>query len=68
MNNEEGQQRDGPKRTLIEDPPPHYECSFCGKAREEVKRLIAGPNMVYICNECVTLCNTLLTEDDPAET
>jgi len=30
-------------------------CSFCGKSQEEVKKLIAGPN-VYICNECVVLC------------
>jgi ATP-dependent Clp protease ATP-binding subunit ClpX len=38
-------------------------CSFCGKSQEEVKKLIAGPN-VYICNECVVLCKDILIEDD----
>jgi ClpX C4-type zinc finger len=37
---------------------PNY-CSFCGKSRNEVKRLIAGPN-VFICDECVALCNDIL--------
>ncbi len=65
----EGQQRGGPIRTLIDGPPPHYACSFCSKPREEVEHLIAGPNEVYICNECVTLCNKILTEEEgPAET
>ncbi len=65
----EGQQRGGPIRTLIDGPPPHYACSFCGKPREEVEHLIAGPNGVYICDECVTLCNKILTEaEGPAET
>lgn len=36
-------------------------CSFCGKTNAEVETLIAGPN-VYICNECVLLCNTILGE------
>jgi len=37
-------------------------CSFCGKSRAEVKRLIAGPT-VYICNECVDLCNDIIAEE-----
>ena len=37
-------------------------CSFCGKRQEQVERLIAGPN-VYICNECVDLCNSILAEE-----
>jgi len=37
-------------------------CSFCGKAQDEVKKLIAGP-MVYICNECVSLCNEIIEEE-----
>src|SRR3989441_766566 len=37
-------------------------CSFCGKGREEVRKLIAGPT-VYICDECVDLCNDIITED-----
>ena len=38
-------------------------CSFCGKRQEQVKRMMSGPNNVYICNECVDLCNTLIHED-----
>ena len=37
-------------------------CSFCGKGREEVRKLIAGPT-VYICDECVDLCNDIITEE-----
>jgi len=37
-------------------------CSFCGKGREEVRKLIAGPT-VYICDECVGLCNGIIAED-----
>jgi len=37
-------------------------CSFCGKSRTEVKRLIAGPS-IYICNECVNLCNDIIAEE-----
>ena len=38
-----------------------YTCSFCGKAKDEVKTLIAGPNQ-YICNECVDLCYDIIHE------
>ena len=38
-------------------------CSFCGKEQAKVKKLIAGPN-IYICNECVDLCNDILKEED----
>jgi len=37
-------------------------CSFCGKGQQEVKKLIAGPS-VYICDECVALCNEIIAED-----
>jgi ATP-dependent Clp protease ATP-binding subunit ClpX len=37
-------------------------CSFCGKSQKEVEKLIAGPN-VYICNECIDLCNDIISED-----
>jgi ATP-dependent Clp protease ATP-binding subunit ClpX len=37
-------------------------CSFCGKSQEEVKKLIAGP-AVYICDECVALCNDIISEE-----
>jgi hypothetical protein len=40
-------------------------CSFCGKAQKEVKKIIAGPS-VYICNECIALCNQILAEESPA--
>ena len=37
-------------------------CSFCGKNQEEVKKLIAGPS-VYICDECIGLCNEIIAEE-----
>ncbi|HEY5716834.1 MAG TPA: ClpX C4-type zinc finger protein, partial [Psychromonas sp.] len=37
-------------------------CSFCGKSQHEVKKLIAGPS-VYICNECVDLCDDIIREE-----
>ena len=37
-------------------------CSFCGKSQKEVRKLIAGPS-VYICDECVELCNDIITEE-----
>jgi len=39
-------------------------CNFCGKKKFEVERLISGPG-VWICNECVVLCNEILEEDHP---
>ena len=41
-------------------------CSFCGKEQSKVKKLIAGPN-IYICNECVDLCNDILLEENKNE-
>lgn len=38
------------------------KCSFCGKSQDQVKRLIAGPN-VYICDECIELCQEIITEE-----
>ena len=37
-------------------------CSFCGKSQHEVRKLIAGPS-VYICDECVDLCNDIIREE-----
>jgi ATP-dependent Clp protease ATP-binding subunit ClpX len=37
-------------------------CSFCGKSRDAVEKLISGPG-VYICNECIELCNRILAEE-----
>ena len=41
-----------------------YRCSFCGKGQDEVKRLIAGPGAVYICDECVELCREIIEEEE----
>jgi len=41
-----------------------YRCSFCGKGQEEVRRLIAGPGSVYICDECVELCREIIDEEE----
>jgi ATP-dependent Clp protease ATP-binding subunit ClpX len=41
-------------------------CSFCGKSQHEVKKLIAGPS-VFICDECIDLCNDIVREEVPAE-
>ena len=46
----------------FDDEDGQLECSFCGKSQDEVKKLIAGPG-VYICNECVELCNDILEEE-----
>ena len=43
------------------------KCSFCGKGQEEVKKLIAGPT-VYICNECIELCNEIIEDELAVET
>ncbi|MBX7079186.1 MAG: ATP-dependent Clp protease ATP-binding subunit ClpX [Nannocystaceae bacterium] len=40
----------------------NLSCSFCGKSQKEVKKLIAGPS-VYICDECISLCNDILAEE-----
>ncbi len=44
------------------DKSDSLRCSFCGKNQEEVKKLIAGPN-VYICDECVELCSDIMIEE-----
>jgi ATP-dependent Clp protease ATP-binding subunit ClpX len=41
-------------------------CSFCGKSQHEVKKLIAGPS-VFICDECIELCNDIIRDEIPAE-
>ena len=43
-----------------------YHCSFCGKNQDQVKRLIAGPGAVYICDECVELCREIISEESDA--
>ena len=41
-----------------------YHCSFCGKNQDQVRRLIAGPGAVYICDECVDLCREIIDEEN----
>jgi len=40
-----------------------YRCSFCGKRQDQVKKLIAGPKDVFICEDCVTLCKQIIDEE-----
>jgi ATP-dependent Clp protease ATP-binding subunit ClpX len=49
------EERDSPRSRQL-------RCSFCGKDKEKTQKLIAGPG-VYICNECVELCNRILAEE-----
>jgi ATP-dependent Clp protease ATP-binding subunit ClpX len=42
---------------------PMVHCSFCGKTEKQVHKLIAGPNGVYICDECIDLCDEILAEE-----
>jgi ClpX C4-type zinc finger protein len=39
-------------------------CSFCGKSKNQVAKLVAGPG-VYICDQCIALCNRVIAEDRP---
>ncbi len=48
-------------------PPGGHRCSFCGRSHDEVDRLIAGPDNVFICNYCVELCHNLLADEDFVE-
>jgi ATP-dependent Clp protease ATP-binding subunit ClpX len=49
------------------DSLSNLNCSFCGKSQKEVKKLIAGPG-VYICDECIDLCNDIIEEEKDRET
>ena len=44
------------------DTPKGVKCSFCGKTQESVRKIIAGPG-VYICNECIGLCNEIIESE-----
>ena len=52
------EKKTGPEKLLY--------CSFCGKSQHEVKKLIAGPS-VFICDECIDLCNDIIREEVPAD-
>ena len=45
-------------------PPETYVCSFCGKSQQAVRRLIAGPSKIFICDECVDRCHQIIADDE----
>ena len=45
------------------DAPKNVTCSFCGKSQDQVEKVVAGPG-VYICDECVDLCNDIMEDID----
>ncbi len=47
--------------------PVKHRCSFCARTHDEVERLIAGPEQIYICNYCVELCHNLLKEEEAGD-
>jgi len=49
------------------DSEPTLNCCFCGKNQDQVRKLIAGPS-VFICDECVDLCNEILEKESERET
>ena len=40
-----------------------YRCSFCGKNQDQVRKLIAGQNRVFICDQCIDLCKSIVDEE-----
>ena len=55
-----------PIENMLRRPEEILRCSFCGKSQNEVKKLIAGPS-VYICNECIDICNEIINDDERNE-
>ena len=45
------------------DTPKGVKCSFCGKTQESVRKIIAGPG-VYICDECIAICQNIIEDGD----
>lgn len=56
------------KHLTLMDNSVGAKCSFCGRRVDQVKRMIAGPDGVYICDNCVTLCNEVLEESGHGRT
>jgi DNA-binding transcriptional MerR regulator len=52
------------KERSVESNTRTYQCSFCAKESAQVRRMIAGPNGVVICNECVTACNEIIAREE----
>ncbi|MBV9217214.1 MAG: AAA family ATPase, partial [Acidobacteria bacterium] len=48
-------------------PEELLTCSFCGKSQNDVRKLIAGPG-VYVCNECIDICNEIINDDEQSST
>jgi DNA-binding transcriptional MerR regulator len=55
------------KEPTMDGETPAYRCSFCGKDQHEVRRMIAGPYAVYICDECLARCNEIIAEEEAQE-
>lgn len=53
------EQKELEESCLLREKDPIIVCSFCGKNKEEVVKIITGPDGVAICNECVELCNEM---------
>ncbi len=53
------------QHTFGAPPGEPAKCSFCGKPQEQVSKIIAGPGSVFICDECIELCNDILEEELP---
>ncbi len=47
----------------VDDEKGQIRCSFCGKHKEEVRKLIAGPNNTFICDECIEICSEIIEEE-----
>jgi len=54
---------ESPLRLLTRRMKSLLRCSFCGKSENEVRKLVAGPN-VYICNQCIDICNQVIADAD----
>src|SRR5512140_977680 len=57
-----GMRREDDHVARVGDGGDLLKCSFCGKSQKQVKKLIAGPG-VYICDECIDLCNEIIEEE-----
>ena len=62
MSKAEAKARRQAERALGAKLPKTLHCSFCGKGQHQVQKLIAGPRGVFICDECVGLCNDVIAE------